>query len=160
MTAWRCKSCLRLRQIGDPGVLTSTLDPKYRQGRCKGCDRYSIFDQAKDTIPATKPDPELGAKLKEQGMARADDNAGDAWRSRFDAALRELAEKGEPFTSEDVTAKSGLPLTSGAVGARMNAAAKRGDIVWTGSIVTAKRANQHSASLRVWQGSWTMKGER
>lgn len=62
-----------------------------------------------------------------------------------------LAATGETFTSEDVTAKVGQPPSSGAVGARINAAAKRGLIEHVG-YTKARRANQHGAELRTWRG--------
>ena len=156
---YRCITCRRPRQIGDPGELIQTIDVRYRQGTCKGCSALRFFESDEQIIPVTKADPALGERLKERGMAVAETSeamTGEQWAERFDAALVELAQSGADFTSEDVTAKVGMPTrSSGAVGARMNAAAKRGDITWTGQFTAARRANQHAASLRVWRGSWS-----
>ena len=74
------------------------------------------------------------------------------WVTAFDAELRGFAARGGEFTSEDITALVGQPPSSGAVGARMNAAAQRGLIVRTGDI-KANRPNQHRTRISTWRGA-------
>lgn len=147
----RCKTCLHARaQYSTLSPLTSTLDPRYKQGWCANCDRQRVFERVDAEGPAE------GARLRDQGMNRAinaEAAAGD-WPQRFDAALQQLAASGQMFTSENATDLAGVPVSSGAVGAKINAAAKRGEIVWTGRTTTSMRAKSHGAMLKIWQGSW------
>lgn len=99
-----------------------------------------------------------GKDEKEQGMALALDAAAE-WREAAYEAIRGLASTRRPFTSEDVVAQVGLPAggvrtnRNNAVGAVMNASAKRGWIVKTGRHVTAKRKQLHAAELIEWTGN-------
>lgn len=113
---------------------------------------YNSFDDPGRQL--TLMDAELSAALKEQGMQQASRNADQQWKDRFDKALQTLAAAGTEFTSEDVTAVTGLPPSGSpsAVGARMNAAAKRGLIVRVG-LRNARRAKSHAAMLLTWKGS-------
>jgi hypothetical protein len=160
---WRCTNCKRERVVADAlPPLTRGLSDKYRAGRCKKCRAYRTFEPVKSDIwdgqqiiPAGQQDGALGDRLKEKGMGvaeQAEAMTGSDWNSRADAVIRSLALARHPFTSEDVTERVGLPRSSGAVGARMNAASRRGVIKWTGRMASANRPNQHSALLKVWQG--------
>ena len=99
-----------------------------------------------------------GRAAKDEGMNRALDAAAE-WRESAYATIAVLARSGEPFTSEDVVALVGLPVggvgtnRNNAVGAVMNASAKRGWIVKTGRRVTAKRRTLHAAELTEWTGA-------
>jgi hypothetical protein len=77
------------------------------------------------------------------------------WGAKVDAVIHSLALSRVEFTSEAVTARTGMPpVGSGsAVGARVAAAAKRGIILWTGKMQKAERPNQHAALLKVWRGA-------
>jgi hypothetical protein len=95
-----------------------------------------------------------GERLKAAGMAAADANADERWKADFDARLNLLAASGRAFTSEDVTREVGLPPSGSpnAVGARINAAARRGVIVRVGD-VKAARVNQHATRISSWIGA-------
>ena len=104
-----------------------------------------------------------GLDHKESGMRQAIDFAKLPWKDRFDLTIRRLADSGYPFTSEDVTAAAGLPRgfiqgnRNNAVGAMMNAAARRGTIRKTGKRVPSRRPTSHGAELAQWVGarSWS-----
>ena len=99
-----------------------------------------------------------GLDMKESGMTQAIDHAELPWKDRFDLTVRRLADAGVPFTSEDVIAHVGLPTgkinlhRNNAVGAMMNAAAKRKIIRKTGRHVPSKRTASHGAELTEWVG--------
>lgn len=93
-----------------------------------------------------------GQQRKAEGIARAQANPSAApWRAVAMRHLRELALTGEPFTSEDVTARAGQPPTPNSVGALMNTASRQGWIVRVG-FGQAERANQHAALISEWRG--------
>ena len=100
---------------------------------------------------------QLGLDLKERGMEQAK-AAYDvqAWKQRFVAAVKHLVEKGHRFTSEDVIDLVGLPRTDGvmnannAVGAMMNALARRKVIVKTSHRTQSARASSHGREIAVW----------
>jgi len=178
---WRCAVCKRPRQEGDVAApLTRSLTDRYRTGKCIKCRTKRYFEpftpevwkplvydptiatefkpsNTEKIIPAGVQDEAFGDRLKEKGMGRAElseEISASGWNARADAAIRALALLRIEFTSEDVTKRVGLPARStGAVGARMNAAARRGIIKWTGRMVNAKRPNQHSALLKQWRGA-------
>lgn len=155
---WRCTTCGRERQPGDAvPPLTTGLSPHYRQGKCAGshCKANRIF-MAVPPTNAGSQDVVLGVARKEAGMGRAERSATPSgYVAAFDDRVKALAASGVEFTSEDVTTTVGLPPDSSgsAVGARMNAAAKRGLIVKVGRRVKARRPNQHAAMLEVWRGA-------
>jgi hypothetical protein len=76
------------------------------------------------------------------------------WRVRFDAAIRECAETGEPFTVEHVLAKAGSPPDNkrNAIGARLFAAARKGLIERIGYDHSPK-ASRRAGVIAVWIGS-------
>lgn len=83
----------------------------------------------------------------------------DDWRERAERAVLMLSITGAPFTSEDVTARAGLPRGEGqgmnrnnAVGALVSTCVQRGWIVRVGE-TSARRRSQHSARLASWQGT-------
>jgi hypothetical protein len=98
-----------------------------------------------------------GETLKREGMARAL-TAAEQWRARAWLAMDELAQDGEPFTSEDLVDLVGLPSrveganTNNAVGAIFAAAARRRLIERVG-IRNAQRPALHAAALTVWKGT-------
>lgn len=125
------------------GDLTRTLDPSVYMGRCLECNNGRFF-RAEEIVPH---DLEAGREAKHAGMARTETKHADyAWR--FDQEIIRRT-PGQELTSEDITAVVGVPPSSGVVGARMNAAAKRGLIVRSG-FRPAKRVNQHAALVSVW----------
>jgi hypothetical protein len=149
---YACTTCGHVRVPGDP-KLEPTLTPKFVRGKCPGCKMGYRFFEPSGTH---KRDPQLGRDLAERGMGKAERSATpEGWVAKFDAALKALALTRVEFTSEDVTARAGFPreATGSAVGARINAAAKRRIIVWTGRMKAAERPNQHGALLKVWRGT-------
>jgi hypothetical protein len=168
-----CTKCGRRREEGDAlPPLRRGLSEKYLIGKCKRCRAERFFAPEPDlnyyrppnpyprtepVLPAGVQNEAFGEKLKERGMSVAEQSeamSGSTWAQRADATIRALALSREEFTSEDVTRQVGLPVrSSGAVGARMNAAAKRGVIAWTGRMAKARRPNQHAALLKVWRGA-------
>lgn len=150
---WRCDVCGHVRQPGEP-TLASTVSDFLRLGRCAHEDGKPMRPwRPTDAVPAGARDVAEGERLKAEGQALTYTGNGD-WGARFDVTLRSLAGSGEPFTSEDVTARVGLPAgrSPSAVGAHMTAAAKLGVIAKTGRRVKAKRPNQHAAELTEWVG--------
>lgn len=148
MTLYRCGSCGRTSvNPGTPG-----LDSRYRFGPCPkhlgGCGRK----RAEHRLVDEQQEQRVEARAKEVGMRAAElASTPSGWVERFDAELERRAATGVPFTSEDVTYAVGQPPSSGAVGARINAAARRGLIVHVG-YTKARRPNQHAAELRQWKG--------
>ena len=94
-----------------------------------------------------------GAARAERGMALAEtaEAIHGRWVHKADLVIRLLAHKRVPFTAEDVRHAAGDPTHPNAMGARLNAAARKGIIECTG-ITTATRADRHASVLRVWVG--------
>ena len=98
-----------------------------------------------------------GDQLKMEGMAMAEE-AVPKWSDLALQTIRDLANTGRPFTSEDVTERIGLPRggvatnRNNAVGAAMSGAARRGIIRKTG-YRNATRPELHSAVVAVWIGA-------
>lgn len=103
-------------------------------------------------------DAATGPELKAEGMQQARDASDvQAWKARFTRAVEQLAERGEPFTSEDVTALCGLPRESqqnrnAAVGAMMSGMATKGVIRKTGRRVQSKLPRSHAREILEWVG--------
>lgn len=97
-----------------------------------------------------------GERLKLDGQTLAA-NAVPPWSTTARRILELLAETGEEFTSEDLTAIVGLPREApgmnrnNAVGAVISGAARAGVIERVGYRL-ARRPNQHAANLAVWRG--------
>jgi hypothetical protein len=100
-----------------------------------------------------------GIQRKEVGQDLAMGAAPEVWKQLFRQELVALAETGQPFTSEDIIAKIGLPAggvainANNAVGAMMSSQAKIGLIVKTGERVSANREASHGAELTEWIGA-------
>lgn len=101
-----------------------------------------------------------GNDLKQQGMQLAlMPESLDDWKSRFREAATYLASTGAGFTSEDVIYITGLPTgdiamnANNAVGAMMNALARKGVIEKTARRKQSKRPTSHGAELIVWAGT-------
>lgn len=152
---WACTNCGRERSATDAlPPLKAGLHPKFATGKCKGEKGHPV--RVFKNVDPGQQDLPRGEAAKERGMALAEQAATvDGWAGRADAAIRGLALSRAEFTSEDVTSRVGLPNrgSNSAVGARMNAAAKRGIIRWTGRMAKAERPNQHAALLKVWRGA-------
>lgn len=95
---------------------------------------------------------ELGEALRDEGVARADQAADDAWKAEVDRVIRRLAARGAPFTSDDVRA-AGVPEPAShkAWGGRYTALAKAGVIRAVGWQTSSNPAT-HARPVRVWVG--------
>lgn len=96
-----------------------------------------------------------GERLRDEGQARAADAVAD-WSAAAREVIEALAERGRPFTSEDVVRLIGLPCPSepnrnNAVGAAMGAAARR-RIIRRVDDRNATRPLLHARRLSVWEG--------
>lgn len=97
---------------------------------------------------------QLGLDLKAEGQATATHGTPFVIRFAVDAAIKQCAETRPTFTSEHVRETLGhlaeLQDVSRVIGARMSAAARRGEIVNYGNTVIADRKNAHARRLLVW----------
>lgn len=141
MTTWTCVRCGR---PADESRLTATASAEYLVGRC-------LNHRIGHSLFATTTD---GETLKQRGMAIVETAEGihTGWVTRADAAIAQLAQRGTPFSAEDVAAIAGRPDHPNAVGARFNAAARRGIIVKAG-VVKASRPERHRNEMRLWIGA-------
>lgn len=102
--------------------------------------------------------PMTGTEAKREGMARAlQPQELVRWREQFREAVTMWAERGVPFTSEDITDTIGLPRgiaqnKNNAVGAMMNGMAVRGIIRKTGRRVQSTRSHSHAREILEWVG--------
>ena len=109
---------------------------------------------------------EESKKLKEEGMRKAliPQELSD-WKIQFRQRAWQLAQTGQRFTSEDIIETVGLPTgdiginANNAVGAMMNALAKRNIIKKTNERRNSRRPNSHGAELTVWIGASFNEGE-
>ena len=145
MTQWRCVACQAVR--ASEAGLVDTLAPGVKSGRCSACGKN------KTPFRPVAADAAGGAALKERGMDQAETAEaliGD-WVEKADAELKRLAGSGERFTAETLTGRIGMPSHAKAVGARFNAAARKGLIRKVG-FTRANRRAAHSRDLAVWEG--------
>ena len=93
-----------------------------------------------------------GAELRDDGASRVSDNTPGWWRNKCDAAIAQLAAKGQPFTADDVRAVTGDPPNHpNAMGARFLTAA-RSKLIERVGYKRPARASRHSCLTAVWQG--------
>jgi hypothetical protein len=94
-----------------------------------------------------------GAGRKRRGMAIVEtaEAIHGRWVKQADATIEWLAMKGDPFSAEDVRAYVGDPAHPNAMGARINAAARKGLIIKAGT-VKADRPERHANEMRLWIG--------
>ena len=101
-----------------------------------------------------QPDLFTGADLRDEGIARAERDREQMSRL-VDDQIEWRAAQGAGFTAEDVRAGFGPnigrhPDLSKVIGARIRAAAVRGDIFTLGETVIARRPKAHSRRMLVW----------
>jgi hypothetical protein len=103
-------------------------------------------------VPGTV-DPAAGQRAKRDGMARAAANTPVDWATACDAAIREMAHRGQPFQAADLIAEGLVdePPHHAMWGARFGAAARAGIIRQAGA-VPSKRATVHRSLCRQWIG--------
>lgn len=102
-------------------------------------------------------EPSHGETLKDEGIAKALSKSGlNEWQDKV-KAWTWARNAGARFTSEDIIEEFGLPTgqvgtnKNNAVGAIMNAIAKKGVIRNTGDYVKSSRPSSHSAVIAVWE---------
>ena len=95
----------------------------------------------------------LGQALRDTGIAVANENADDWWKSTADQAIDHLASLGRPFSADDVRAL-GVPdpASPRAWGGRFAAAAKQGRIQRIG-YVQSQRPSVHAHPIALWRGA-------
>jgi hypothetical protein len=126
----------------------------------------SIFDELQDflrrglaaqtavdeTIAAINREIGEGEALRDRGVDRVWDNAGEKWRAEALEAIALCAAAGEPFTAEDIRAIVGdPPHHHNAFGAAFALCARRGIIRKVG-YRKATRASLHATELAEWIG--------
>ena len=102
----------------------------------------------------TQRDLFSGDELRDEGIERAERDRHQMSRL-VDDQIEWRAAQGAGFTAEDVRAGFGPnigrhPDLSKVIGARMRAAAVRGDIFTLGETVIARRPKAHSRRMLVW----------
>jgi len=96
-----------------------------------------------------------GEDRKARGVQRALDAIYEDYKAQFYAEVTRLAHRGQPFTSEDVTAVVGLPRHShpnanNSVGALMHTMARCGIIRKTGRMVKTRNPVSNAREVREW----------
>jgi hypothetical protein len=95
-----------------------------------------------------------GDRLKQQGMADADDATDDDWKGRCDDAIDAMARRGVPFQASDLV-ELGLiedPPNHHQWGPRFSYAARRG-VIREAAATKSKRPTSHSSRLVTWIGA-------
>ena len=122
----------------------SFVESPYGPNRCRDCERPLEWH------PRPGPD---ALYAKEVGMRGAEfSEVSSGWVQRADDAIRHLAGLGKPFTSDHVVALVGMPGHYNALGARMNAAARKG-VIRKAGYTNAARPSAHARSVALWQGA-------
>ena len=103
-----------------------------------------------------QPDLFTGEQLRDFGMAAAEHDREQMIRL-VDDKIDWLAKHGPRLTAEDVRAGFGPTISSHpdfskVIGARIRAAALRGDIYTLGETIIAGRPSAHSRRMLVWYG--------
>jgi hypothetical protein len=96
----------------------------------------------------------VGDRLKAQGMAEADDNTDDDWKSECDEGIAAMARRGIPFQAHDLV-DQGLvrePANHHQWGPRFAYAARRG-VIREVAAVKSKRTASRSSRLVTWIGT-------
>ena len=106
-----------------------------------------MFSKQSASYEANSSPKQRGMRLAETAEAIHDD-----WVETADYAIEHLCAEGRPFSAEDVRRLVGPPSHPNAMGARINAAARRGLIVKVGTI-TATRPERHANEMRLWRGA-------
>jgi hypothetical protein len=91
----------------------------------------------------------------EDGMARADAHADNAWKQAAEAAVLHVARMRVTFTADDVWRQLAVATAvethePSALGPILNRLRRQGVIKTTGEFVVSHRASRHAAPLRVW----------
>ncbi|GAA2485025.1 hypothetical protein GCM10010406_21600 [Streptomyces thermolineatus] len=101
-------------------------------------------------------DPAAGQRAKTTGMAAADAATPVSWQAACDAAIREMARRGEVFQASDLV-REGLvdePPHPNQWGPRFGAAARAG-VIRAAGVAQSRRATVHRSLCRTWIGTAT-----
>lgn len=93
-----------------------------------------------------------GERQRDQALRQVGGHTPESYKAAFERCVADLARQGRDVTSEDVTARVGMPPAPthpSAVGALMRAAAIRQGLHKVGR-VKAQRTNQHATEIAVW----------
>ena len=94
-----------------------------------------------------------GRRLRDDGMRVAEHNSHPGACEAIDRVIAELAEEKIEWTTDTVHERvEPLASSSNLMDARINAAARRGEIVCVG-VTNSTRPERHSGLLRVWRGA-------
>lgn len=98
-------------------------------------------------------DADLGVRLRDEGIRRADEHAAQDWKDAAYEAVSDLALFCDYFTTDDVHERLGDVTTQElrAMGAIMKRAARDGLIAATDRYVASDRAVAHRNPKRVWR---------
>lgn len=111
--------------------------------------------------PSVTLDPALGQRLKDHGITLAWDNAAEWWKQTVSAAIDLLAERGVPFTADDVKAL-GVPdplHSNNAWGSAFSYAAKHRRVIQRHGFQPGGRASVHGHMISVWVGTAAARAE-
>ena len=109
-----------------------------------------------------QPDLFTGDELRDFGIEAAERDR-DQMVRLVDGGIEWVAKQGGPFTAETIRAGFGPnigrhPDLSKVIGARIRAAATRGDIYTLGETIIAKRPTAHSRRLLIWYPKYGIEG--
>lgn len=100
---------------------------------------------------------------KEEGMAKALENANQEWKDEAHKAIRFLATKKQFFTSDDVfriiSSKGIKTHNNSALGGIFYGYSKRG-MIRQSAFTISTRPSRHKAPIRVWQSLIYKEGEK
>jgi hypothetical protein len=114
-----------------------------RAGEDEPSDQLDIFAAADD-----------GRQRRDDGMRTAEHAAHPWVKVAVDGAIARRAASRVPFVSDDV--RDDVPFLSShpnVLGARFNAAARRGEIVKTGAYRQSRNASRHGGVVAEWVGA-------
>ena len=90
---------------------------------------------------------------KSHAIARVEANTDEAWLANALTAVRQLADSGHEFTSDDVWRLVPTLDEPRALGAVMTVAARRGFIFSTGQYRPSARPICHGRPVKIWRGA-------
>jgi len=114
-------------------------------------DHQDDSRQRSDRIPQSAPPTKayLSRLLRDEGIARANENADSWWRSCADAAIDYLAALGRPFSGDGVQRLIPSPDSPCRMGARFHVAIRAGVIRPVGYTLSC-RPSRHRGVLRLY----------
>lgn len=103
---------------------------------------------------ASRINPAMGERLKNDGMAEADQATDTDWKERCDDAIDEMARRGIPFQASDLV-RAGLveePANHHQWGPRFSYGARRG-VIREAAASKSRRTASRSSRLVTWIGA-------